>query len=108
MKFLKSIGFALILLVGCSHKMPTMLSPDGSMNLVTSVEQSRQDPQAYLCVVFEIRDQTGKTLYRENTHASVRMRWNMSWASNDRIRLDSSDIGTHYWTKQPDGSWKKD
>ncbi|HSY74442.1 MAG TPA: hypothetical protein VK810_03145 [Dongiaceae bacterium] len=108
MKFLLSIIFVLVLFAGCSQKMPTVMSPDSSMSLVTSVEQSQQDPQTYLCVVFEIRDQAGKILHRENTHASVRMRWNMSWESNNRIRLDSSNIGTHHWTKQLDGNWKKD
>jgi hypothetical protein len=80
----------------------TSLSPDGLLTLVTSVEHSRQDPKTYLCVVFEIRDRSGKVLHRENTHASDTMRWNMVWESNTRVRLDSSDTSTYRWTKQQD------
>jgi hypothetical protein len=100
---------ALLTVVGCSRKMPPPLpSPDGSLTLVTSVEHSRADPQTYLCVVFEIRDTSGKVVHRENTRASDNSRWKMSWVSADRIQLKSSDVGTYYWTSQPDGTWKKD
>jgi hypothetical protein len=95
------------LLPGCSRS-TTALSPDGSLTLITLVEHSHQDPKTYLCVVFEIRDRNGKVLHRENTHASDTMRWNMSWESNTRVRLDSSDIGTYCWTKQRDESWRKE
>lgn len=76
------------------------------MTLVTSIEHSRRDPAAYLCVVFKIRDQSGKTIYTENTRASHTSSWKMNWVSDDRIRLDSGDIGTHYWNRQTDGTWK--
>jgi hypothetical protein len=34
--------------------------------LHTRIERSRQDPVAYLCVIFEIRDPWGRLLYSEN------------------------------------------
>jgi hypothetical protein len=61
-----------------------------------------------LCVIFEVRDTSGRILHTENTLASDRMRWYMSWVSNDRIRLKSSDIGTYYWQRRADGSWQKE
>ena len=36
------------------------------------------------------------------------MRWETSWVTNERIRLKSSDIGTHYWRRQADGRWVKE
>src|ERR1035437_4240229 len=111
MRHFALIFLALILIGGCSRQSsPASLpdaasSPDGSFSFVTSVEQSHQDPKTYLCVVFEVRDRAGKTVHRENTHASDVMRWSMIWESNGCIRLDSSDIGTYRWQRQPDNSW---
>jgi hypothetical protein len=95
---------------GCtSHQgHPPVPSPDGTMILHTRIERSRQDPVAYLCVIFEIRDPSGRLLYSENTRASDTMRWNVSWVANDRIRLVSSDIGTYDWQKQPGGGWVRE
>jgi hypothetical protein len=96
-----------VLLLGCSQR-TAALSPDGSLTLVTTIEHSRQDPTAYSCVVFEIRDRAGRILHRENTHASDTMRWTMAWESNTRVRLDSSDIGTYRWSRQQDEGWRKE
>jgi hypothetical protein len=78
------------------------------MTLHTRVNQSRDDPGAYLCVIFEIRDRSGRVLHSENTRASDLMRWDMAWVSDDRVCLESSDIGTSCWRKQPDGFWVKE
>ncbi|MEO6812063.1 MAG: hypothetical protein ABI353_23375 [Isosphaeraceae bacterium] len=78
------------------------------MTLHTRIEQSRDDPGAYLCVIFEIHDHSGHVLFTENSRASDMMRWNISWVSDDRIRLESSDIGTSYWRQQADGGWVKE
>ena len=96
------------LTLGCHRVPPPLPSPDGSMLLVTSVEKSRNDPGAYLCVVFEIRSTNGVTLHRENTRASVTMRWSVSWESNSNLVLKSSDIGDYRWWRQSDGTWKKE
>jgi hypothetical protein len=105
----KLLGLSLLclLVAGCgSHSgQPPISSPDGAMTLHTRIEQSRADPGAYLCVIFEIRDRLGRVQHSENTRASAIMRWNMSWVSDDRIRLESSDIGTYHWRKHRDGSW---
>ena len=108
----KSLGLCLLFLFvaacGGRRAPAPIASPDGSMTLHTRVEQSRADPETYLCVVFEIRDQSGLMLHEENTRASDRMRWKMSWNSKDRIRLESSDIGTYHWRRQADGTWAKE
>lgn len=96
---------------GCGRspsRSQTIHSPDGSLVLATSVETSQKDPRKYLCIVLEIRDKTGKLLHSENSGASATMRWQVSWLANDRIRLDSSDIGAFHWQQHPDGSWKKE
>ncbi|MDB6022561.1 MAG: hypothetical protein JWQ04_2418 [Pedosphaera sp.] len=77
------------------------------MVLMTSIDQSKEDPKTYLCVVFEIRDQSGKVIHKENTRASAASKWNMSWISNEEIELKSSDIGDYRWKKQPNGNWQK-
>ena len=77
------------------------------MEIVTSVEKSKADPKTYLCVVFEIRNKVGQVLTKENTRASDTMKWSMSWVSTNKIKLDSSDIGTYFWEEQADGTWKK-
>lgn len=101
--------FSSVVLAGCARQGPAPLpSPDRSMTLRTRVEHSRSDPGAYLCVIFEVRDMAGRVLHSENTRASDVMRWDMSWITNERIRLKSSDIGTHYWRRQADGSWVKE
>ncbi len=97
-----------MLFIGCSPAAQSPLkSPNGSLTLYTSVEHSRSDPGAYLCVIFEIRDRAGKALHTENTRASALSRWSMRWLSEDTIRLESSDIGPYEWTRRPDGTWKK-
>lgn len=66
----------LLLLVGCARSGPAaVLSPNCSMSLHTRVEQSKEDPRTYHCVVFEIRDVSGRVLYVENTRAAAGMRW---------------------------------
>lgn len=96
------------LLTSCGQKAsPPIPSPDGSMNLVTSVERRREDPGAYLCVVFEIHDPSGKTIHRENTRASSTSRWKMGWKSNDEIFLESGDIGDYVWIRAKEGAWTK-
>jgi hypothetical protein len=98
-----------LLLAGCARHGPAPVpSPDGSMTLHTRVEQSRSDLSSYLCVIFEVRDKSGRVLHSENTRASDRMRWEMSWVTNERVRLKSSDIGTHDWRRQADGKWVKE
>ena len=105
----QSLLIACLVLVGCAKQRPApAVSPDGSMTLHTSVEQSRKDRGAYLCVIFEIRDGAGRVLHSENTRASAQSKWTMTWVKNDRVRLDSSDIGTHYWQRQADGKWRKE
>jgi hypothetical protein len=104
------LSLVFLLIAGCRGRngRPPITSPDRSLTLHTRIEQSQVDPITYLCVIFEIRDSSGRSLHTENTRASYAMRWEMSWISDDRIRLESSDIGTYYWRKQADGSWVKE
>jgi hypothetical protein len=104
------LSLVFLLASGCAggQGRAPILSPDGTMTLHTRIEQSRNDPVTYLCVVFEIRDSSGRILHTENTRASDAMRWTMAWVADDRIRLRSSDIGTFEWKRQADGSWVKE
>ena len=97
-----------LVLSACSPAgLPPLPSPEGSCVLHTSVESDRAN-SAWGCVIVEVRDKAAKVLWRENTRASGFQRWNIAWISNDHFRLNSSDIGTYVWTRQPDGTWKKD
>jgi hypothetical protein len=110
MRHLLSFFLACVFMVGgCSPRsgQVSSVSPDGKLTLVAFPEQSTNSRVLHL-VVFEIRDSTGKVLHREDTRASDAMRWSMTWLSNDRIELKSSDIGTYHWSKQPDGTWRKE
>ena len=98
-----------LVLVGCSpaSRQVSQPSPDGKLTLVAFPQQSTNNRVLQL-VMFEIRDQAGKVLHREDTRASDAMRWGMAWVSNERIELKSSDIGTYYWSRQHDGTWRKE
>lgn len=110
MRKVLEVAILCLLGAGCAGRQgrPPLPSPDGSMTLHTRVERGRDDPGAYLCVIFEIRDRSGRIRHSENTRASSLMRWEMAWVSDDRVRLKSSDIGTLSWRKRPDGSWARE
>ena len=94
--------------VGCAARSPQAKPPlpsrDGLVTLHTSVERSHR-ATAYGCVIVEVRDRSGQTLYRQNSHASGFQRWDIAWIANDEFKLTSSDIGPSTWTRQPDGTW---
>ncbi len=101
-------GFLTGLLAGCTSTQTNYIpSPDGRLVLVTMVNTDRTDPTIYLCVRFQILDDSGHILYEEQTRASARMRWTMRWDGNERVVLESSDIGTYVWERGSDGRWQK-
>ncbi len=101
-------GFLTGWLAGCTPAQTNSIpSPDGRLVLVTTVNTDRTDPTVYLCVKFQILDDSGHILYEEQTRASARMRWTMRWDGNARVVLESSDIGTHVWERGSDGRWQK-
>ncbi len=81
-------------------------SPDGRFVLVTTINRDKTDPTAYLCVKLKILDDSGNVLYEEQTRASDRMRWTVKWDGNERVVLESSDIGTYVWELGRDGQWR--
>src|SRR3954471_18438103 len=97
-----------VLVTGCNRTTAasTQKSPDGTMTLATSVNQSKANPTRYLCVVVDITDSAGKTLHHEVTPASDTQRWSIRWVTNDEVPLTSSDVGTYHIRRQPDGTWK--
>jgi hypothetical protein len=101
------LSLLFLLTSGCGggHRHAPIASPDGSMTLNTRIEQSRSDPATHLCVIFEIRDSSGRIVHSENTRASDAMSGRMSWVANDQIRLESSDIGTYHWRRPKVGPW---
>jgi|CZKV01.1.fsa_nt_gi hypothetical protein len=105
MKIMVKILALLLAVMGCSRSMPAMLSPNGTLTLVTFLSQKHDDPE-YGCLVFEIHDASGKVLCRENTGAKA-SGWGIGWSSDDQVFAYCSDIGTQHWNKQADGSWKK-
>ena len=110
MRMFACLSLVCLFIAGCGGRQgqSPIPSPSGTLTLHTHIEQRRDDPTAYGCVVFEIRDSTGRLLHTENTRASDFMRWNMTWLADDHILLKSSDIGARHWRRQPDGSWAKE
>src|SRR5690349_12225326 len=97
----------LLAIGGCSPPPTRIPSPDAALELLASVETSKADLTSYRCVVIEIRNKAGQVLYKENTHASDTMNWSIAWVSTNKIRLDSSDIGTYFWVQQAQGGWRR-
>ena len=77
------------------------------MTLVPTINQSTKDKSKYLCVRFSIMDAKGKVLHQEQTSTSSRMKWSLNWQGNDKIVLQSADIGTYTWQRGANGTWKK-
>ena len=101
----------LLLLAGCSRRMPPPgHSPSGKLTLVTSTPRKQKDP-AYGCLVIELRDAAGKVLCRTNTGAEA-WGWTIEWSSDDQFVINCRDVATQlwlvqHWTRQPDGTWTK-
>lgn len=97
-----------LLVGGCGRTMSgvTQRSPDGTMVLTTSINHSKGNPTRYLCVIVDIVDSAGKSLYHEATPASDTQRWSIQWVSNDDVLLKSSDVGDYHLRRLPDGTWK--
>lgn len=104
------LPFLVIFSKGCGRGqgVQPQKSPDGKFTLVTSVNQSNADPQRYLCVIVDIKDSAGKTVYHGVTPASDTQGWSIRRLDNNKIQLASSDTGTHYIRRQSDGSWADD
>src|SRR5260221_13363137 len=72
--------------------LPMFPSPSGKWTLKVSVNN---DPGStrHLCLIIDIIDAQGKSLYREVTRASKYMRWNFRWEDDMTLIMDSSDVG---------------
>ena len=87
-----------------STALKPIASPDGTMNLTPSVNQSKADPTKYLCVAFDIHDATGGLLHNVQSGASDIQKWAIGWFDDSTIVLYSSDIGTYAWKLADDGT----
>lgn len=95
-------------LVACDEEPAPLRSPDGQWVLTPKINDSRSDPTSYRCLRIEIRDASGKVVFSEQTHASVRMKWNARWLGSNRFEIDSSDVGTLRWRRRADGGWRRE
>jgi hypothetical protein len=88
--------------------------------LITAVDYAIQErleaihsPNGQRSIVFEgekiltirIIDKGGKMEARINTHASRVMKWRLRWDGNDRIALESGDIGRRAWRFDRSVGW---
>ena len=84
----------------------THLSPSGDRKLVTEVcRRDDVEKDCYLCVFLRVYGPDGDIEKTINTHASDVHKWEVSWISDQVVRMESSDIGTTHFTRQEDGSW---
>ncbi len=80
-----------------NHVSAPLPSPSGLYSVVSRVNREDEESKTFLYVVLEIRDKSGSILQSFQTRASDRMKWKIAWDKQDRLWLDSSDIGTYYW-----------
>jgi hypothetical protein len=80
-------------------------SPDHQNMVVPRINYDKTDMTKYLCIKISIVDtMSGNIKYEEQTSASIRMQWSISWLGNKFIILNSSDIGPKCW-QENNGSW---
>jgi hypothetical protein len=95
-----------IALSGCSRSTADPLapvkSPNGSLTVTPSINQSKADPTKYLCVALDIADSSGKPMHHVQSGASDRMKWAIGWFDDSTVVLYSSDIGTRAWELRND------
>jgi hypothetical protein len=106
-----AVGLAILIQLnvnGCGQSPSISLpipSPDGRLLLKSGVNHDPKDPARYLRVIVEIKDLYGKTIFREITPASDTMRWSIQWIGNDKVLLDSSDIGKYVIRRIDNSRW---
>ena len=86
----------------------TKHSKDGEYYLTTEVwrrTDGRKD--AYLCVLLNIHDRSGRLLQVVNTRASDVHRWDVQWKDNHAILMTSSDIGDYVYARNEAGIWAR-
>jgi hypothetical protein len=97
-----------LIMIGCgqspSASVP-MPSPNGRLLLKSSINENAGDPVHYLCVIVEIQDLFGNTLFREITPASDMKRWSVRWVNNKTIVLDSSGMGKYVIRRTEGNRW---
>lgn len=108
------IVILLLLLIsfGCSNAsennvLKTLKSPNGIYRLDCVLETSKADPKGYYSIIFKIYNANGKLLFEKNTYVSHFHRWDVKWLTDEKIYLESSDIGNTYWIKKTNDDWYK-
>ena len=95
------------LILGCSGAPSVALrpipSPSRTYHVTPSINTSTKDKSRYLCVAFDVTDNSGATVAHVQTAASDGMRWALGWHDDDTIVLSSSDIGTYAWNLDRNG-----
>jgi len=76
-------------------------SPDGTMFLRTSTTGNT-------LLLISIYDKNGKLLHQENTRASHVQKWSVRWLNNQKILIDSSDIGPVSIVSNNVGHWNRE
>jgi hypothetical protein len=94
--------------LGCGGRDETRIpSPDGRLTFVAVPNPSRADARRYLCLYIRIVGADGAVRHEEQTGASSRLAWGVSWEGNSRVVLRSSDIGDLAWQLGADGVWRR-
>ena len=95
------------LILGCSGAPSVALrpipSPSRTYTVTPSINTSTKDRTRYLCVAFDVTDNSGATVGHVQTGASDGMRWALGWHDDGTIVLYSSDIGTYAWKLDANG-----
>ena len=96
---------------GCSRRNSSgsrvVKSPDGRFVVEATINLDRAQPR-YKCVRIRVfRNEKDQRIeeFETQTAASDRLRWDISWESENRIVMRSADIGTKRWRRDENGSW---
>lgn len=90
------------------HTLPRTYASPNHHYLLTARVVTDSTAENYTHVILDIRDRAGKLLYTDDTHASNATGWSIQWVGNNRIMLNSGDIGMLYWQLSPSGQWENE
>lgn len=98
------VGFVLLLLtlifLSCARRTEERIpSPNGKLVLAPMVDKNAD-------VVIRILDKAGGVVFSETTFASDSQNWSMTWATDRKVVLRSSDCGTFEWVCDEAGRWE--
>lgn len=88
---------------------PPIPSPDGKLMASLAVDEEQTHTKSYMRLAVEIRDaKTNEVLFKRQTTASAMRQYELAWEGDDRLTLDSAEIGRKLGWARGSGGWSDD